>query len=183
MVKIGLCGTHSSGKTTLLNMLKEEFKTVNLVSEAARKCPFPINEKTGFKSQEWIFREQVRQELNAPLNEITISDRTVYDQLAYIMYAYELGNITHEEYEVLQRYISAWGWTYDYIIYLPIEFPLVEDGIRSTSEDYRRIIDDKIQLILMDYDKDKIATVTGRPKERVEKIKDVLLKLTREGVI
>ena len=92
--------------------------TLNIVTGVARDCPFNINEDTTFKSQEWIFREQVKRELAVPINEITISDRTVYDQLAYIAYAYNKGNITNDELKLLEKYISYWGFTYSYIIYI-----------------------------------------------------------------
>jgi deoxyadenosine/deoxycytidine kinase len=178
-MKIGICGSHGVGKTTLMKLLKKEMPTINLVTEAARECPYPINEKTGFQSQEWIFREQVRRELSVPIDDITISDRTVYDQLAYITYAYEHGNITYEECRMLERFISYWGFTYDYIIYVPIEFDMEKDGVRSENEEYRKEIDEVIRDLLEDYVCDeRRCTVTGTPEQRLAKVKEVLMELS-----
>jgi thymidylate kinase len=183
-VKIGLCGTHGTGKTTLLQELKKELPRFNLVSEAARDCPYPLNEKTNFRSQEWIFRTQIQRELDAPLDDITISDRTVYDQLAYIRYAHETGNITFDEYRVLETYVNHWGHTYDYIVYIPIEFELECDGVRSPDEHYRKDIDKNIKDILNEHvDSLYRCEVRGTPKQRAAVVKDVIYELISRGTI
>jgi nicotinamide riboside kinase len=184
IIKIGLAGTHSTGKTTLIRELKKEMPRLNLVSEAARDCPFPINEKTNFKSQEWIFRTQVEREIKVPLDDITISDRTVYDQLAYIRYAYENGNITFDEYMVLEKYVTNWGHTYDYIVYIPIEFDAEDDGVRSVNEFYRIAIDKHVTDILDEHVDPLIrCAVGGTPQERAAKVKEIIMELVSRGVI
>ena len=157
---------------------------LNLVSEAARDCPFPINEKTTFDSQEWIYREQVKRELAAPINDITVSDRTVYDQLAYVLYAYENGNITYEELLLLEKFISYWGFTYNYIVYIPIEFEMEKDGVRSENEDYRVEIDRLIQQLLEEYVcEERRCIIKGTPEERVKKLKEIIMTLKEENVL
>lgn len=184
MTKIGLCGTHSSGKTSVLRLLKKEYKNgLNMVSEAARDCPFPINEKTNFKSQEWIFRTQIKREMDSPLDDITISDRTVYDQLAYVMYALDRGNISYEEYKILEHHILTWATTYDAIVYFPIEFPLEDDGVRSKDEKYREAIDLNIRAVLDLYaDKTKLFEVRGTPEERAKQVKNIIFGITSENI-
>ena len=178
-VKLGIAGSHGVGKTTVMNMLKKDMPTINIVTEAARDCPYPINEYTGFKSQEWIFREQVKRELAVSIDDITVSDRTVYDQLAYIKAAAERGNLTYEECCLLEKFISYWGFTYDYIIYIPIEFEMEKDGIRSEDEEYRIEIDNYVQQMLDEYVcEERRCTITGTPEERVKKIKEILMNLS-----
>jgi nicotinamide riboside kinase len=184
VVKVGLTGSHGTGKTTLLLELKKELPRCNLVSEAARDCPFPLNEKTNFRSQEFIFRTQVQRELDVPLDDITISDRTVYDQLAYIRYAYESGNITYDEYMVLEQYINHWGHTYDYIFYIPIEFEMECDGVRSPDEHYRKAIDQHIKDILNEHvDTLYRCEVRGTPQQRAALVKNVILEMVSRGII
>ena len=169
-----MCGSHSTGKTTLMNALKKEFPKFNFVSEAARDCPYPINENTGFLSQDFIFRTQVSRELRSELNDVTITDRTVYDQLAYVNYAYfDAMSIQTHEYELLKKHILAWGKTYDVIFYIPIEFALVNDGVRSTDEEYRLKIDRYILDILRDNNV-KYYTITGNIPDRLSKIKQII---------
>jgi nicotinamide riboside kinase len=184
IIKLGLCGTHGTGKTTLIRELKKEIPRLNLVSEAARDCPFPLNEKTNFRSQDWIFRTQVKRELDAALDDITISDRTVYDQLAYIRYAYDEGNVTWDEYLVLERHITEWGRTYDFIFYLPIEFAMEVDGVRSPDEFYREEIDKHVVDILREHVNPMFSCeIRGTLKERVEKTKAIILEMISRGII
>jgi len=70
VMKVAFCGAHSTGKTTLINELRKIYPTFNFVNECARDCPFPLNEKTTFESQDWIFREQISRELKVPINDI-----------------------------------------------------------------------------------------------------------------
>ena len=183
-IKVGIAGAHGTGKTTLLNRVKKEMPTLNIVTGVARDCPFNINEDTTFKSQEWIFREQVKRELAVPINEITISDRTVYDQLAYIAYAYNKGNITDDELKLLEKYISYWGFTYSYIIYIPIEFEMEKDGVRSEDVEFRNEIDQLVQNMLEEYVCDeRKCVIKGTEDERYNQLKDLLLKLSIENVI
>ena len=165
-------------------MLKAEMPNLNLVSEAARNCPYPINEKTTFESQEWIYREQVKRELAAPINDITVSDRTVYDQLAYVTYAYQNGNITYEELLLLEKFISYWGFTYSFIVYIPIEFPMEKDGVRSEDDEYRVEIDRLIQQMLEEYVcSERRAIIRGSPEERLKQLKDIIMNLKEENVL
>lgn len=169
-----MCGSHSTGKTTLMNALKKEFPKFNFVSEAARDCPYPINEKTGFLSQDFIFRTQVCRELQSELNEVTITDRTTFDQMAYIKYAYhDSMTITESKYVLLKKYAMSWANTYDVLFYVPIEFDLVNDGIRSPDNDYRKKIDEYIIDLLNEKNR-RYYTITGTIDERLKRIKEVL---------
>ena len=58
---------------------------------------------------------------------------------------------------------------YTHYIYFPIEFDAVDDGERSTNEDWRRTIDKEFQNVLGDLGKPYL-TVTGSPKQRVNQI-------------
>lgn len=167
-----MCGSHSTGKTTLMNALKKEFPKFNFVSEAARDCPYPINENTGFLSQDFIFRTQVCRELKSELNDVTITDRTTFDQLAYIEYAYRDAMTIHEsKYALLKKYALAWANTYDVLFYVPIEFDLVNDGVRSTDDNYRRKIDEYI-VKLLDEKNRRYYTIAGTVEERLKQVKD-----------
>lgn len=60
---------------------------------------------------------------------------------------------------------------YDFIIYLPPELPLVNDGFRPLSPAFRSKIDSSLLEILKDY---KFYTVRGDLRERVEQIKNIV---------
>lgn len=178
MVSIGISGAHSVGKSVTMNVLKKKYPALNLVSEAARNCPYTLNEKTTFQSQDWILREQIRKEVAVPFSDITISDRTVYDQLAYSRYAYNHSGMTFTEFDMLEKRILAWGKTYDLIVYFPIQFDLVCDGVRSTDTKYREEIDELIINTLESHAPNRFITIKGEVEERASKIERELLKLT-----
>lgn len=179
MTRIAIVGTQSTGKSTLVNKVLEEMPNINTVVEVARDCPYPLNEETNFKSQEWILREQIRREMQHPLNEITLCDRSVYDQAAYVFYAYSNENMTDEEAWILEELIVSWGYGYDALIYLPIEFELEKDGVRSESEEYRNAIDDIIKQVLQNYVTDERKfEVRGTLEERVEQVKKIIAKFS-----
>ena len=83
-MKIGLCGTMSVGKTTLVNALKElpEFKDYNFATERSkylRDLGIPLNTDSTLKGQ-FIFLAERCTEL---LQENIITDRTVIDVMAF----------------------------------------------------------------------------------------------------
>jgi hypothetical protein len=145
----------------------------------ARDCPFPLNENTSWEAQEFIYREQVRRELEIPLKDITISDRSTYDQLAYVTYAYLRGRIDLNDFMTLRQRLMDWGALYDLIVYLPIEFPLVPDGVRSLDESYREDIDRLIRDILdANVEEERMITLTGDVTTRLNSLKERILEMT-----
>jgi hypothetical protein len=81
-MKLALIGTHGVGKTTLAYdvcaLLKKAGRNVELVTEVARRNPFPINEATTLESQLWILHTQIADELAAAQHAPwVICDRSV----------------------------------------------------------------------------------------------------------
>ena len=62
---------------------------------------------------------------------------------------------------------------YHYVFYLPIEFPLIDDGVRYTDVDFQKQHDKETKLI-MDYWRIPYHTITGSLDERVEQVKNIL---------
>jgi predicted ATPase len=145
---IGFTGTHGTGKTTavfeLATALKKEGYDVSIKSNVARRCPLPINEKSTVRSQLWILATMMKEEIEST-SQITISDRTLLDVLAYTK---RLDKIVSE---TLQNFIRGYiKMTYDVVFYLsPMGEPeyLVDDGRRSTNRTFQHHID----VIIYDY--------------------------------
>ena len=57
-MKIGLVGSHGTGKSTLSYLLAGELQkrdySVGLILETVRECPFPINEDSPLEAQLWM---------------------------------------------------------------------------------------------------------------------------------
>src|ERR1700723_2734827 len=83
-LKLALVGTHGVGKTTLAyetcSLLKKADYNVELVTEVARRSPFPVNEGTTLDGQLWILHAQIAAELEASARAPhIICDRSVLD--------------------------------------------------------------------------------------------------------
>src|SRR5262245_13854851 len=142
-MKIALVGTHGISKTTvayeLAGLLKRRRLTVELLTEIARECPFPLNELATREAYQWIIARQVQLEIEkSPRADVLVCDRSVLDNFAYFVRRYgESGR----EAEALASYCRAWMASYDLLIRLPISQSLAADGFRSTDEQFQREID------------------------------------------
>jgi len=143
LFKVALVGTHGVNKTTvayeLAGVLKRKGRTVELLTEIARECPFPLNERATREAYQWIIARQVQLEIEkAPRADVLVCDRSVLDNFAYYVRRY--GN-KGEEAEALCAYCRSWMRTYDLLVRLPITETLSPDGFRSTDEEFQREID------------------------------------------
>jgi len=87
-IKIGIVGTHFSGKTTICHKLVAELKSLNykadIVREAARYSYFYTSGIRNFEMQLDLLTRHVTEELDiSRTNDIVVCDRTVIDILAY----------------------------------------------------------------------------------------------------
>lgn len=169
-MKIGLVGTHSVGKTTLVDALKTEsilsdyFFDVN-VTRWIRSLGFPINQRTNDHSQEINMIKRV-----ANLNSFDnyIGDRTVIDVLAYTLYSYDIDvNITKRSVDYQRKLFEHNIKKYDYIFLLkPIDDNIEDDGVRSIDTIFRNRIARKIDSIINEY-QIKTITLSGSTRERL----------------
>ena len=143
MTKIALVGTHGVGKTTiayeLAGVIKRRRRSVELLTEIARECPFPLNEKATREAYHWIIARQIQLELEkSPRAEFVVCDRSVLDNFAY--YVRKYGSSSPDA-EALGSYCRAWMKSYDLLVRFPVTAQLTDDGFRSTSGDFQREID------------------------------------------
>ena len=173
-MKIGLCGTMSVGKTTLVNALKKEsiFKDYTFRTERSKylsSLGIPLNTDSTFKGQ-LVFAAERSAEL---MQEKIITDRTIIDVMAFCALS-EAMNI--EEKNSLKNTLKYLIKEYDVIFYIDdLSIPIEDNGIRETNERYRVYIDDKIKEIISEYkDKCIIMNISGTTEDRVNRIKSVL---------
>ena len=175
MARIGLCGTISCGKTTLVNALKElpEFKDYNFATERSkylRDLGIPLNTDSTLNGQ-LIFMAERASEL---LHENVITDRTILDVLAFTKSARSIPYYIYDDFERLALNLLS---QYDYIFYVsPEGVDLEDNGVRIYDADYRITIDNSIQFLLNLYSSKikNLHTITGSVEGRVQAIKQII---------
>jgi nicotinamide riboside kinase len=142
-MKIGIMGTHSVGKTTLALRLAARLKrtypekSVGLLNEIVRQCPFPVNKKTTPNTQLWIYHKQMSEEIElSAAYDILICDRTVLDGLIYAQWA-GFRDIVDD---CLNQALS-WIDTYSRLYWLRPNGKPVADGFRDTDVNFQQDID------------------------------------------
>ena len=168
-MKIGLCGTISVGKTTLVNALKQldqfkDYETATERSKYLRDQGISLNTDSTLKGQ-FVFAAERSIELMKP-NIIT--DRTIYDVCAFTLSAKSIG-WTEKRYfvELLMQLRND----YDVVIYVSPEGVEIEDnGVRATDADYRDKIDFTIKEMLIQYPPSKLINISGSTEERINTI-------------
>ena len=148
-MKLALIGTHGAGKTTIAyevcSLLKRMGENVELVSEVARRSPFPVNAATTLEGQLWILHTQIAAELEASRNvPHVVCDRSVLDNYCYLVNKFG-------RQEQLEAWLGWWMKTYDFLVGIP---PFAEairpDGFRSEDRAFQMRIDELLRELLAD---------------------------------
>lgn len=139
--KIAFVGSHGIRKTSAVlafaAVVQRAGCSAELGREVVRDNPLGINEGATGEAQLWVLVSQVRQELElARKADVLVTDRGVMDNYAYYWRA--CGGMDRYDVEPLVR---RWSETYDLVVRLLPDIELKADGVRSTSDAFRREIE------------------------------------------
>lgn len=156
---IGISGSHGTGKTTFLYNLAHELKvkhpdkTLKIINEIIRDCPFPIfskNNQATIESQMWAFGSQIKKEMEAKKNDIVLMDRTIFDVVAYTMEINK--NLANDMLKIANHLY------YDLIYFIrPKKNFFHDDGQRSLKSSLQIKIDENLRKLL--YSSNKIKEI------------------------
>ena len=143
---IAITGTQGSGKSSLTARLHGicRRKGRNVVTEVADDCPHPLNTDADVEGQAWIWRVQLRRELEArnARPDVLICDRSMMCNLCYL--ALVEGDQAKKLFSELYGISHQWMRTYDHVVRLPMNLGWLQSGNnpkRSTDIEFARRID------------------------------------------
>lgn len=172
--KIALIGSHGVGKTTLSYLLASKYKmegrSVKIVQEVARSCPYPLNDKMSKEACLWIYHEHMKKELEASQKfDMVICDRSCIDSF---MYARAQKVDMDDDISSCYRAACRWMGTYDKIIFVKSNSCLPKnDGFRSTDVDFQQRVEEEFGFFVRLHDNLPIQIVYS---EDIFKYKDSL---------
>ena len=167
-MKIGLTGTMSVGKTTLVKALSEmeQFKGYTCTTERSQylnSLGIPLNHETTIEGQTIFLAERVTELMQPRL----ITDRTIIDVMAFTNCARK---VSYMDGDAFEEYAKRFVREYNYIFYISPEGMDIEDnGIRETDATYRKEIDEEIQKLLLKH-RPVVHTLRGTTEERIKQI-------------
>ncbi|MFN2608533.1 MAG: AAA family ATPase [Acidimicrobiales bacterium] len=167
-MKLAFVGSFSTGKTTLATLFAKEW-AYPLLPEVAREVVelgFPLDQSATAETETLILLKQWRAEAS---HDHFVADRSIYDVLAYADWVMEQDrpprkedHLWAEAREIANRDLRA---RYDHVFYLPVEFPIVLDGLRPDDTGFQADIDRRIRRLLESADV-QYHTLSGTVEDR-----------------
>ena len=196
---IGFTGAQCTGKTTLLNLLKDRLcgnkwtqgsdgvyrDDWSFVPEVTRKVMregLKINESGDDLTQLFILKEHL-QNHTVNENENWILDRCILDGYVFTRWLHEQGSVQRWVLNYACGLLSMLGERLDYILYTePDDIPIEDDGERSVNSQFRNDIVDIYEEIIgcsmstpgRDTWRGKIVRLSGSVEQRMETIDSIL---------
>ena len=182
---VSFTGAQSTGKTTLLNLIRDKNYEFNYVDEVTRRIKreynLPINEGGGDITQSMIMADHIANVYRKGDHDVTVLDRCAVDGVVYTQWLYNNGQVKKATLDHAKLIFEMLIEEYDAIfITSPVDVELVDDGERSTNiefrEDIQSLFDMYIGHLMVDNKDKNVFVVAGTVEERMNYIQKVLAK-------
>lgn len=172
--KYAFCGTHGTGKSTLLTHIEDILKwhQIEIVNDSsnARKLKslgYKINEEGNDFVEYVVASSHVS---NFARTNHWFADRCIIDGTAYMFET----KCTKKCKQAIVNMCKEFSQHYTQIFYIPIEFDMQSDGVRRVDEIYRKKIDTNMKELLENLN--NVTIVTGDLTQRRNIIQSYLEK-------
>ena len=171
MPRVAIVGSFSTGKTTLAEAVAEPLG-LPLLPEVAREVAalgFKLDKDATPEVETLIFLRQLYNEMT---HDDFVGDRSLIDVMAYAGWVLDNQERRPESalwdacVQVAEYQLRS---QYTHVFYLPIEFPIVADGLRPLDPDFQKEIDERMVRLLEQHDV-KYELLTGSVDERIERL-------------
>lgn len=182
MKKILITGVFASGKSSLIELLKESLdalgKKVLIYKEVARECPFDLNYNQNIISTSWLIMSQIE-------NEMKISDEH-YD---YVIYDRGLPDIiSHMKFVLTDKkedllfynkledlgITSLNNFNYVFLSLRSNNLKILVDDMRVDNDDYQKSLE-KIHINYLDRVQSNYIELKEKNMDRLEQILSIIL--------
>lgn len=173
MPRIAIVGSFSTGKTTLAEAAVEPLE-LPLLPEVAREVAalgFKLDKDATPEVESLIFMRQFYSEMT---HQEFVADRSLIDVMAYAGWVLD-NQERRKEFALWDACLKIAEHQlrsqYTHVFYLPIEFPIVPDGLRPLDDGFQREIDERMLAVLDRHDV-KHDVLTGSVDERLAQLLD-----------
>lgn len=183
-IKIGIGGSHSTGKTTFLIKLKARLEHTDLsichvqdLATNAQDLGFPILTQHTYDSTLWIMAEGMRRESEATLSsDVILIDRPVFDALGYFEAALEVAGRTPDTRQLkeLRTISKAHLGAYDCVIGTELNPAIALGEDRDENETFRIAAANHIRTILNNEAPDALRLTSSNADEMLDRVVGII---------
>lgn len=173
MPRIAISGSHSTGKSTVIENLKtipemtERFEFKGEVLRDLKKRGIDINEMGTDDTQLLVLSKF----LEYATTKDSILDRCALDGLVYTSYLFEKGQVSKKTLRIAEAIFE--NVKYDIHFYIAPEFDIVPDGTRSENSEFRTRVAELFEEYMEAYQL-VLIRLTGSVEERTKQFLDTL---------
>ncbi|MDH6222700.1 AAA family ATPase [Streptomyces pseudovenezuelae] len=192
-IRIGVLGTHSTGKTMLLKRIEMELRAQGITVERtgrlgkrAAAAGLPKMQHHTIQSTEWIITQGIADEIGAAARgaEVVLLDRAAHDAIAYLRAALEYRGETalRPERERLLTLATTQLLKYHLLLAAVLDESVPVDTGHDYDARYRRLVDQHLHRLL---DRDNIPhlRVTSAPDNQAHIIDEAVQSCLKEALV